>query len=707
MTVRNIKKSLAGTEDLALGIGTLVQERGTVHRVNVFPSSYSYIDMQQYADGDFFRLYGSDTFYTDYRRNPAGTVGIPAGAGGVWEPLLSSDKSVGGNFTDGAYLVDAESVAWHAGTTSYYSWTGTLPHEVAPGTDPTAVTGYVPRADVVLRDQLSASVVSKASTITPDIFDFISGVSGRHVIYAEEYGVVNSSSIDSSDALQKLADENQFATIILPTGFALAKSIKYKSYCDIRGTNPESCVCFLLPGFTSDHSAVFEPADPRPKAVLQPKISNMSIVDTSAVADGRGTSSLINGVELLGTFRGYVGFIKGNKINNVVHCEPGDGSVFQYTMRPKLEALDGSNVNKLFCFEKTDNGRFGYGDIQCCNIYSTGSIRYGASAEDTDGFTWVGSTMFPDAQLKVSGNYISIAVCHPFEAKAKLTDPADVTAECLVVAPRNGGARSNYVNISAISAAAGRLADTTIGSPPQTNKGGNGISIYNADGVILDAVINDPSQHGLLLSGCYGVEFDVVVRRANTQLLGSGALPASTYDGVNIVGCGDVIGNVINRSPDCRYAAYVDDTSTGVHLEVVASYGGANSSNVRLPVNGNCSANILSGTATGYKRYTSAEPKPATVIAPTGQATPSDTAIRHGVVLRFDNSTSVNVTDLPTLTDYDVITIHLQDNGGTKLVPVAAGGKFVWIDGSTTSKLGRGTIVRVMRAPTTGYLVQI
>lgn len=54
MIVRNIKKSLAGVEDIATGIGTLAQERGTVHRVNVFPSSYSYIDMQQYEGGTSF-----------------------------------------------------------------------------------------------------------------------------------------------------------------------------------------------------------------------------------------------------------------------------------------------------------------------------------------------------------------------------------------------------------------------------------------------------------------------------------------------------------------------------------------------------------------------------------------------------------------------------------------------------------------------------
>lgn len=156
MTVRNIKKSLAGVEDIVTGIGTLQQERGIVHRVNVFPSSYSYIDMQQYEGGDFFRLYGSDLSYTDYRRNPAGTVGIPAGAGGVWEPLTSNDKIVGGNTTDGAYLVDDTYLVWHAATSSNYAWTGPFPKAVAPGTDPTAVAGYAPRTDAGLRNELSS-----------------------------------------------------------------------------------------------------------------------------------------------------------------------------------------------------------------------------------------------------------------------------------------------------------------------------------------------------------------------------------------------------------------------------------------------------------------------------------------------------------------------------------------------------------------------
>lgn len=153
--VRNIKKSLAGIEDLATGIDTVQQDRGILHRVNVFPSSYSYIAMQQYEDGDFFRLYGSDTYYTDYRRNPTGAVGIPAGAGGVWEPLLSNDKSVGGNSTDGAYLVDDSYVFWHAGTASYYGWTGSFPHVVSPNTNPAGNADCVPRTDITLRNELA------------------------------------------------------------------------------------------------------------------------------------------------------------------------------------------------------------------------------------------------------------------------------------------------------------------------------------------------------------------------------------------------------------------------------------------------------------------------------------------------------------------------------------------------------------------------
>lgn len=224
MTVRNIKKSLAGVEDIATGIGTLAQERGTVHRVNVFPSSYSYIDMQQYEGGDFFRLYGSATFYTDYRRNPAGTVGIPAGAGGVWEPLISNDKSVGGNFTDGAYLVDASYLVWHAGTASYYGWTGVFPKTVAPGTDPAAVgSGYTPRTDVVLRDELASKIGSGMLGFSHDVAyaPSTAGYRLKNSVYADDapYLADTTGEVDSATAINAALSAVPFGwTVMLKPG---------------------------------------------------------------------------------------------------------------------------------------------------------------------------------------------------------------------------------------------------------------------------------------------------------------------------------------------------------------------------------------------------------------------------------------------------------------------------------------------------------
>lgn len=163
MTTRNIKKSLAGTEDLALGIGIVTQERGEIHRVNVFPSSYYYGDMQRYEGGDFFRLFGSDLSYTDYRRNPAGTLGLPASAGGTWEPLTSSDKIIGGNSSFGAYLATSDYVVWHAATGFNYKWLGSYPKTVEPGYNVAADSSYVALPEASLRQELTRDGQSIAS----------------------------------------------------------------------------------------------------------------------------------------------------------------------------------------------------------------------------------------------------------------------------------------------------------------------------------------------------------------------------------------------------------------------------------------------------------------------------------------------------------------------------------------------------------------
>ena len=55
----------------------------------------------------------------------------------------------------GGTLTQPNQAFLHPANGNYYSWTGEFPKVVAPGTDPTAVGGYVPRTDVVLRGELA------------------------------------------------------------------------------------------------------------------------------------------------------------------------------------------------------------------------------------------------------------------------------------------------------------------------------------------------------------------------------------------------------------------------------------------------------------------------------------------------------------------------------------------------------------------------
>ena len=60
-------------------------------------------------------------------------------------------------FTTGGTLNYPNEAALNPAAGNYYGWTGAFPHVVAPGTNPTAVAGYVPRTDVVLRGELETN----------------------------------------------------------------------------------------------------------------------------------------------------------------------------------------------------------------------------------------------------------------------------------------------------------------------------------------------------------------------------------------------------------------------------------------------------------------------------------------------------------------------------------------------------------------------
>ena len=160
-TQRVVRKQLAGAEDILQGVGTVTQTRGSgsypIHKLDIPIPTYDIAEMQA-SSAEFMRLYGTDTAYTDYRRNPEGTIGIPSNLGGVWEPLRSSEYLVCGNFAVGAYVFNSDCIV--ALDQQSYNWQGDVPKVVAAGSTPATSGGigagaWVDRTDVTLRAELA------------------------------------------------------------------------------------------------------------------------------------------------------------------------------------------------------------------------------------------------------------------------------------------------------------------------------------------------------------------------------------------------------------------------------------------------------------------------------------------------------------------------------------------------------------------------
>lgn len=163
-TQRVVRKQLAGAEDLLQGVGTVTQTRGTgtypIHKLDIPIPTYDIAEMQA-SSAEFMRLYGSDTVYTDYRRNPEGTIGIPSNLGGVWEPMRSSELLVCGNFATGAYVFSSDCIV--ALDQQLYNWSGAFPKVVTAGATPATSGGigagaWVDRTAVTLKSELNAAV---------------------------------------------------------------------------------------------------------------------------------------------------------------------------------------------------------------------------------------------------------------------------------------------------------------------------------------------------------------------------------------------------------------------------------------------------------------------------------------------------------------------------------------------------------------------
>ena len=174
-TQRVVRKQLAGAEDILQGVGTVTQTRGSgsypIHKLDIPIPTYDIAEMQA-SSSEFMRLYGSDTVYTDYRRNHEGSIGISSNLGGVWEPVGIADFVVAGSFSTGAYAFTANAVV-HL-QNAWYRWKGTLPKIVPANSTPSSTGGVSSIGwelvtnlnDTTVRDELLDNPVAIAPKLT-------------------------------------------------------------------------------------------------------------------------------------------------------------------------------------------------------------------------------------------------------------------------------------------------------------------------------------------------------------------------------------------------------------------------------------------------------------------------------------------------------------------------------------------------------------
>ena len=129
----------------------------------------------------YYRLKLSDGSYT-------AEFAVPKGGAAGFEALRRTYADAGltlvdGSFETGGTLTSGTDVLLLNVTAKAYAWTGAFPKVVAPGTDPTAVAGFVMRSDAGLRGELASStgaslvkwVLNKLGSIPSSIYRYFAG----------------------------------------------------------------------------------------------------------------------------------------------------------------------------------------------------------------------------------------------------------------------------------------------------------------------------------------------------------------------------------------------------------------------------------------------------------------------------------------------------------------------------------------------------
>nr|WP_234276171.1 phage head-binding domain-containing protein [Klebsiella aerogenes] len=550
--------------------------------------------------------------------------------------------------------------------------------------------------------------------------DAINKTYSKNTVYIENFLPAGSTAENNSNVIDQLIGLYPNGNFVFGQGMLISRPIKYPTYTSWRGfSSDRQSVIRTAPGFSGN--AIFEPVDKSKNAVQNVTIENLLLIDGNATADsitladgsivpGRGTTSNIKGIDITGTFNARIEKIAGSYLDSVVYAAEGSTTIQQTTSRTFISRIDANQCNYLVDMPgRASANNYCYGDITVADTHTTGSIKYGLRIMDADGAQIRGLLGFASFQIKISGTQLTVVDAHPFDPKAQITDTGQ-TAESIYIAPRAGGGRSSIVHIIGVTSThAGRLADTTIGNPAPNNKGAFGIKCVNVDELSISATVIDPSQGALYLDSCWDVNFDLNIRRVNTQNLGSGAYPSGTYSSIYMSGCINVKGNANDRSPERNY--FLESYASRA-IDITGNVGrGATLGRLWL-VNDNMEYHRLnisleSGTAPNqtYSFRTNGAPNYAPYNAEMNSATPTNIPPINDAVVVFNNNSDTRVTDIPSVGPYQTVTISIRDNGATKLRnDVDGGGKFKGISDFTQ---GRGTILRFMRDPDLGLLVKI
>ena len=94
------------------------------------------------------------------------------------------------DFTTGGTVTERDTVVFNPADNNWYSWSGTLPHVVAPGTDPTADANWEPRTDQLLRQDLAsadgAKMIGQVSSFSA-LRSIVPTYEGQRILLASHY----------------------------------------------------------------------------------------------------------------------------------------------------------------------------------------------------------------------------------------------------------------------------------------------------------------------------------------------------------------------------------------------------------------------------------------------------------------------------------------------------------------------------------------